>query len=86
LITGKIYDDISTRPTPQNAVKLYEKLSLMSIREIPLYPPAHREDIDVEVDIIGSNISITYTYRLFYRIIWCKYVDSSGLYNRHHVG
>jgi len=58
LITGKIYDDISTRPTPQNAVKLYEKLSLISIREIPLYPPPHREDIDVEVDIRGSNISI----------------------------
>jgi superfamily II DNA or RNA helicase len=42
LITGKIYDDLSTRPTPQNAVKLYEKLSLMSIREIPPYPPPHR--------------------------------------------
>ncbi len=58
LITGKIYDDISTRPTPQNAVKLYEKLSLISIREIPPYPiSVYTEHIDVEIDIRKSNIS-----------------------------
>ena len=33
LITGKIYDDISTKPTIPNAVTLYEKLSTISIRE-----------------------------------------------------
>jgi SNF2 family DNA or RNA helicase len=37
LITGKIYDDISTTPTIPNAVTLYEKLSLVSIRELPRY-------------------------------------------------
>jgi superfamily II DNA or RNA helicase len=31
LITGKIYDDIATRPTIPNAVTLYEKLSTISI-------------------------------------------------------
>lgn len=31
LITGKIYDDIVTRPTIPNAVTLYQKLSTISI-------------------------------------------------------
>jgi superfamily II DNA or RNA helicase len=38
LITGKIYNDVATRPTIPNAVTLYEKLSNISIREIPEYP------------------------------------------------
>jgi superfamily II DNA or RNA helicase len=60
LITGKIYDDISTRPTPQNAVKLYEKLSLISIREIPQYNiSVLPEHIDVETDIRKSKIRAT---------------------------
>lgn len=37
LITGKIYDDVATRPTIPNAVTLYEKLSIVSIRELPKY-------------------------------------------------
>jgi putative methyltransferase/helicase-like protein len=37
LITGKIYDDIATKPTIPNAVTLYEKLSTISIRELPQY-------------------------------------------------
>lgn len=35
LITVKKYDDISTRAITHNAVTLYKKLSLNSIREIP---------------------------------------------------
>ncbi len=46
LITGKIYDDMGTRPTIPNAVTLYEKLSTISIREIPVYN-THIEDRDV---------------------------------------
>ena len=41
-ITGKIYDDISTKPTIPNAVTLYEKLSTISIRELPKYSCRYR--------------------------------------------
>ncbi|MDE1812685.1 MAG: DEAD/DEAH box helicase family protein [Thaumarchaeota archaeon] len=37
LITGKIFDDVATRPTIPNAVTLYEKLTNISIRELPEY-------------------------------------------------
>ena len=37
LITGKIYNDVITKPTIPNAVTLYEKLSTISIRELPDY-------------------------------------------------
>jgi hypothetical protein len=37
LISGKIYDDVAVRPTIPNAVTLYEKLSTISIRELPKY-------------------------------------------------
>ena len=37
LITGKIYDDVAITPTIPNAVTLYEKLSTISIRELPKY-------------------------------------------------
>lgn len=40
LITGKVFDDVATRATIPNAVTLYEKLSTISIREIPDYPIA----------------------------------------------
>jgi superfamily II DNA or RNA helicase len=46
LITGKIYDDIATKPTIPNAVTLYEKLSTISIRELPQY------NIDVDTEHI----------------------------------
>ena len=37
LLTGKVYDDVATRPTVPNAVTLFEKLSTISIRELPKY-------------------------------------------------
>ncbi len=37
LITGKVYDDVVTRETISNAVTLYQRLSTLSIREIPEY-------------------------------------------------
>ena len=37
LLTGQVYDDVATRPTVPNAVTLYEKLSTISIRELPKY-------------------------------------------------
>ena len=37
MITGKIYDDIKTKATVPNAVTLYEKLSTISIRQLPNY-------------------------------------------------
>jgi superfamily II DNA or RNA helicase len=49
LITGKIYDDVATRPTIPNAVTLYEKLSTISIRELPQYSTdLHTDHIEVE--------------------------------------
>jgi len=51
LITGKIYDDVATRSTIPNAVTLYEKLSTISIREIPDYPiHLDTQIIDVEAE------------------------------------
>jgi hypothetical protein len=59
LITGKIYDDVSTNPTIPNAVTLYEKLSLVSIRELPKYDIDIRtEDIDVKTQIPTNEITI----------------------------
>jgi superfamily II DNA or RNA helicase len=46
LITGKIYDDVAVRPTIPNAVTLYEKLSTISIRELPSY------SVDIDTDTI----------------------------------
>jgi hypothetical protein len=37
LISGKVYDDVAVRPTIPNAVTLYEKLSTISVRELPRY-------------------------------------------------
>ena len=49
LITGKIYDDVATKPTVPNAVTLYEKLSTISIRELPNYNvETYTHFIDVE--------------------------------------
>jgi hypothetical protein len=51
LITAKIYDDTSTKPTIPNAVTLYEKLSTISIRELPQYSIDLRtEHIDVQTE------------------------------------
>ena len=49
LMSGKIYDDISTRPTVPNAVTLYEKITLNSIRYKPNYQITVTENV-VEVE------------------------------------
>ena len=36
-ITGKVYDDLATRPTVPNAMALFQKLLTISIREKPEY-------------------------------------------------
>jgi superfamily II DNA or RNA helicase len=60
LITGKIYDDVAVRPTIPNVVTLYEKLSTISIRELPKYSiDLHTEHIDVQTEKPHS-ISIKY--------------------------
>jgi hypothetical protein len=57
LITRKIYDDVSTKPTIPNAVTLYEKLSLVSIRELPRYDvDIHTEHIDIKTQIPRVSI------------------------------
>ena len=48
IITGKRYDDISTNPTIPNANTLYQKLSMLSIREMPEYK-IYRNEENVEV-------------------------------------
>jgi superfamily II DNA or RNA helicase len=60
MVTGKIYEDVVTKPTVPNAVTLYQKLSLISIREIPEYKFAKDEqfiEVDAEIspDIITKN-------------------------------
>jgi hypothetical protein len=60
LITGKLYDDVVIRPTIPNAVTLYEKLSTISIRELPQYNIDVRTD-DIEVNAEKpQNFSIKY--------------------------
>jgi superfamily II DNA or RNA helicase len=57
LITGKMYEDVATTPTIPNAVTLYEKLSLVSIRELPKYDiDVQTEHIDVKIQIFDNNI------------------------------
>src|SRR5919202_4517622 len=57
LITGKVYDDVSTNPTIPNAVTLYEKLSIVSIRELPKYDvDVSTEHIDVKTQIPRNDI------------------------------
>ncbi len=55
MITGKIYDDIKTKATVPNAVTLYEKLSTISIRQIPPYNNLFDKPEFVEVD---ANLDI----------------------------
>ena len=51
LMSGKIYDDISTKPTVPNAVTLYEKITTNSIRQIPNYKiNVVKNETDVEAD------------------------------------
>jgi len=58
LITGKVYDDVATRPTIPNAVTLYEKLSTISIREMPDYPiQLDTKIIDVEAEM-PDNVTV----------------------------
>jgi superfamily II DNA or RNA helicase len=60
LITGRVYDDISIRPTIPNAVTLYEKLSTISIRELPQYNiDIHTENVEVKAEK-PQNFSIKY--------------------------
>jgi superfamily II DNA or RNA helicase len=49
LISGKVYDDVAVRPTIPNAVTLYEKLSTVSIRELPRY--------SIDVDTHTLNVT-----------------------------
>ena len=51
LLTGKVYDDVATKPTIPNAVALYEKLSTVSIRELPKYSV----DIDTHVMDVAAQ-------------------------------
>ena len=58
LVSGKIFDDVATRPTIPNAVTLYEKLSNMSIREIPNYPiSVNTNVVDVETQL-PPNVTV----------------------------
>ena len=50
LMSGTIYHDISTKPTVPNAVTLYEKLTMNSIRQIPNYKLPIKEEVDVEAE------------------------------------
>ncbi len=51
LMSGKIYDDVSTKPTVPNAVTLYEKIIINSIRQKPDYKISEIiNEIDVEAE------------------------------------
>ena len=49
LMSGKMYDDVSTRPTVPNAVTLYEKFTINSIRYKPNYDiSVIKNEVDVD--------------------------------------
>ena len=51
LITGYRYDDVSTKPTIPNAVTLFEKLTMLAIRQIPKYRNPDKQYAEVSIDI-----------------------------------
>jgi superfamily II DNA or RNA helicase len=51
LITGKVYDDVSTKPTIPNAVTLFEKLTMVAIRQIPRYKEPDKQYVEVSIDV-----------------------------------
>lgn len=58
LIAGKIYDDISTRPTPQNAVKLYDYLSEKIVK-------GFLKEIEEHSDLFYLMRDTNYLYHIF---------------------
>jgi len=66
LITGDVFDDISTKPTVPNAVALYEKMSNLSIRQIPNYKiSVNRKFVDVEAQKpTGTSLAMLHRYPL----------------------
>jgi superfamily II DNA or RNA helicase len=51
LITGKSYEgEISTKPRVPNAVTLYEKFTLLSVRQRPNYPVPKKDNVEVFAD------------------------------------
>lgn len=50
LITGKSYDDISTKPRVPNAVTLFEKFTTLSVRQRPDYPVPKKDNVEVFAD------------------------------------
>tara|TARA_Y100001936_G_scaffold136189_1_gene132980 strand:+ start:1429 stop:4047 length:2619 start_codon:yes stop_codon:yes gene_type:complete len=51
LMTGKIYDDVSTKPTVPNAVTLFEKMTTLAIRQMPIYPEPDKQVVEVSTDV-----------------------------------
>ena len=51
LLTGEMYDNISTKPTVPNAVTLYENMTPLSIRQIPKYKDYDKQIVEVETDV-----------------------------------
>ena len=50
LITGKVYDDVSTKPRVPNAVTLFEKFTTLSIRQRPIYPEPKKTFTEVDAE------------------------------------
>jgi len=55
LITGKSYDDVSTKPRVPNAVTLFEKFTTLSVRQRPDYPMPKKDNVEVYADRPSSE-------------------------------
>jgi SNF2 family DNA or RNA helicase len=55
LVTGIRYRDVSTKPYINNAITLFEKLSLISLREMPPYTEPIVDPVQVHVDIAKTK-------------------------------
>lgn len=51
LITGIEFDELNTQPYVGNAVALYEKFTILSIRQLPSYEQARYEFVEVEAPL-----------------------------------
>jgi hypothetical protein len=60
MITGKNYEDLNTNATISNAVTLYNKFTILSIREMPEYKLVEdRKFVDVYAEIPKSILVLS---------------------------
>ena len=63
LMTGEMYDNISTIPTVPNAVTLYENMTPLSIRQIPKYKAHDKQIVEVEITDVPAGKTLAQLHK-----------------------